>query len=71
MEGEKDSFEEKAAAVGVLREANEDLRSLKELLVYGLKGMAAYHEHAMRLGYSNGKFMRSCRRHWRKLLSAD
>ena len=53
--GEKDSFEEKAAAVGVLREANEDLRSLKELLVYGLKGMAAYHEHAMRLGYSNGE----------------
>lgn len=34
--GEKDSFEEKATAVGVLREANEDLRSLKELLVYGL-----------------------------------
>ena len=53
--GEKDSFEEKATAVGVLREANEDLRSLKELLVYGLKGMAAYHEHAMRLGYSNGE----------------
>ena len=53
--GEKDSFEEKTAAVGVLREANEDLRSLKELLVYGLKGMAAYHEHAMRLGYSNGE----------------
>ena len=51
--GEKVSFEEKAAAVGVLREANEDLRSLKELLVYGLKGMAAYHEHAMRLGFAD------------------
>ena len=38
-----------------MREANEDLRSLKELLVYGLKGMAAYHEHAMRQGYSNGE----------------
>lgn len=39
--------------MGVLREPNEDLRSLKELIVYGLKGMAAYTGHAMRLGYDN------------------
>ena len=37
----------------VLREQDEDLRSLKELIVYGLKGMAAYLEHAMRLGFND------------------
>ncbi len=51
-EGRPETFDAKAAEVGVLREKNVDLRSLKELVVYGLKGMAAYHEHAMRLGYS-------------------
>ena len=39
--------------MGVLREKDEDLRSLKELIVYGLKGMAAYLEHAMRLGHDD------------------
>ena len=39
--------------VGVLKEKNEDIRSLKELLTYGLKGMAAYAEHAYNLGYKN------------------
>ncbi|MDD4610280.1 MAG: hydroxylamine reductase, partial [Bacteroidaceae bacterium] len=43
-------MEEKALTVGVLREKNEDARSLKELTIYGLKGLAAYLEHAMRLG---------------------
>ncbi len=47
------AYDDKAAEVGVLREPNEDLRSLKELIVYGLKGMAAYTGHAMRLGYDN------------------
>lgn len=47
----EDDFARKAIAVGILREKNEDLRSLKELTMYGLKGMAAYLEHAMRLGY--------------------
>lgn len=46
-------FRGKAKTVGVLREQNEDLRSLKELLVYGLKGMAAYLEHVMRLGFND------------------
>lgn len=51
--GERSDFDAKAMTVGVLREPDEDLRSLKELITYGLKGMAAYHEHAMRLGYSD------------------
>lgn len=43
-------FDDKAATVGVLATADEDVRSLRELLVYGLKGMAAYAEHAANLG---------------------
>ncbi|MCF2738216.1 hydroxylamine reductase [Bacteroides caecigallinarum] len=46
-------YDEKSRTVGILREKNEDIRSLKELIIYGLKGMAAYHEHAMRLGYND------------------
>jgi len=42
---------DKAKNVGVLSEANEDLRSLKELLIYGLKGISAYYHHATALGY--------------------
>ncbi len=45
------AFEAKAASVGVLATENEDVRSLRELLLYGLKGMAAYGEHAYTLGY--------------------
>ena len=52
-QGTRDDYAEKAKTVGVLREQDEDLRSLKELLVYGLKGMAAYLEHAMRLGFND------------------
>ncbi len=40
----------KAETVGVLATENEDVRSLRELIVYGLKGMAAYTEHALNLG---------------------
>ncbi|WP_455653629.1 hydroxylamine reductase [Phascolarctobacterium sp.] len=43
----------KAAAVGVLTTENEDLRSLRELTLYGLKGMAAYNKHANVLGYAD------------------
>ncbi len=39
-----------ASAVGVLATENEDVRSLRELIVYGLKGIAAYAEHAINLG---------------------
>ena len=42
---------EKASKVGVLATENEDIRSLRELIVYGLKGMSAYMKHAMNLGY--------------------
>lgn len=46
-------FDAKAATVGVLTTENEDVRSLRELLTYGLKGMAAYAEHAAQLGFSD------------------
>jgi hydroxylamine reductase len=46
-------LERKAKLVGIKAEADENVRSLKELLIYGLKGMAAYAEHAANLGYSN------------------
>lgn len=49
--GDESSFEGKALTVGVLREANPDIRSLKELIIYGLKGMAAYVEHTGNLGF--------------------
>ena len=43
----------KADKVGVLDTRNEDLRSLRELTLYGLKGMAAYNKHANVLGYAD------------------
>ncbi|MZQ96733.1 MAG: hydroxylamine reductase [Acidaminobacter sp.] len=46
-------FDAKATSVGVLATENEDVRSLRELIIYGLKGMAAYAEHAMNLGYED------------------
>ncbi len=49
--GSPEEFEAKAALVGVLATENEDVRSLRELLIYGLKGMAAYAEHAYTLQY--------------------
>lgn len=42
---------EKASQVGVLATENGDIRSLRELIMYGLKGLAAYMEHAMNLGH--------------------
>ena len=42
----REQYDEKALTVGVLAESNEDIRSLKELTTYGLKGMAAYLEQA-------------------------
>ena len=49
--GTEDEFDAKATKVGVLIVENEDIRSLNELLVYGLKGMAAYADHASNLGF--------------------
>lgn len=44
---------EKSLTVGILSTKDEDKRSLRELIIYGLKGMAAYTEHAQALGYTN------------------
>lgn len=41
--------------IGVLKEKDADIRSLKELIIYGLKGIAAYTCHAMHMGYNNQK----------------
>lgn len=49
----EEEFVNHAPAVGVLATENEDIRSLRELLIYGLKGMAAYAEHAFNLGYED------------------
>ncbi len=49
--GEMADFAEKARTVGVLATKDEDVRSLRELLVIGLKGIAAYAEHAAVLGF--------------------
>jgi hydroxylamine reductase len=49
--GPESSYAAKAAEVGVLSQPNEDVRSLRELLIYGLKGMAAYADHAAVLGF--------------------
>ena len=43
-------WEEKARTVGVLSTKDEDIRSLRELITYGLKGLAAYTKHANALG---------------------
>lgn len=47
----RESMIEKAQSVGVLSTDNEDIRSLRQLIIYGLKGMAAYTEHAERIGF--------------------
>ncbi|MGL4307679.1 MAG: hydroxylamine reductase, partial [Cetobacterium sp.] len=48
---------EKAVKIGVLSTENEDIRSLRELIKYGLKGMAAYYEHAANLGLENSEIV--------------
>lgn len=45
-----ESMLQKAASIGVLSTGNEDVRSLREMITYGLKGMAAYAEHALNIG---------------------
>jgi hydroxylamine reductase len=54
-------FKSNSAEVSVLTTENEDVRSLRELIIYGLKGMAAYAEHADNLGFEDeeiSKFIR-------------
>jgi len=48
-----EDFEEFGKSVGVLATENEDVRSLRETIIYGLKGIAAYGDHAAMLGFEN------------------
>lgn len=49
----REEMDQKSLQVGVLATENEDIRSLRELIVYGLKGLAAYLKHANELEYDN------------------
>ena len=51
--GDEEEFDLKAATVGVLSTKDEDVRSLRELITYGLKGLAAYSKHANALIQDN------------------
>lgn len=52
-DGPESTYGEKALKVGILATENEDVRSLRELLVIGVKGIAAYGDHAAVLGYED------------------
>lgn len=52
-ETEREKLNEKSEKIGVLSTENEDIRSLRELIIYGLKGMSAYMKHANALGYDS------------------
>lgn len=59
---EEADLDDKSRTVGVLATENEDIRSLRELIIYGLKGLSAYVKHALALGYdqeSIHEFMQS------------
>ena len=58
IDAKPDDYQAKAAEVGVLSESNEDARSLKQLTIYGLKGMAAYADHALNLGFEDKEVYR-------------
>lgn len=49
----EEEMDAKAVSVGVLATQDVDVRSLRELTIYGLKGMAAYLEHAYNMGYED------------------
>ncbi len=49
--GTLETYKEDTRIASLLNDENEDIRSLKSLVVYGLKGMAAYAEHAQNLGF--------------------
>lgn len=52
---DKKNFDIKAATVGILSTKNEDIRSLRELIIYGVKGLCAYMKHANRLNFNDEK----------------
>ena len=49
----REELDEESRVVGVLATKDEDIRSLRELIIYGLKGMSAYLKHANELGYDD------------------
>ncbi|MDD2496918.1 MAG: hydroxylamine reductase [Desulfitobacteriaceae bacterium] len=49
----KEEMLDKASSIGVLSTEDENIRSLRQLITYGLKGMAAYTEHAFNIGKEN------------------
>ena len=51
--GDAKLYESKGTEVGVLADKDEDIRSLKQLIIYGLKGIAAYADHAYVLKHTN------------------
>ncbi len=53
LPGSESDYAQKALQAGVLQTENEDVRSLRELLIYGIKGIAAYTEHAENLNYED------------------
>jgi len=55
-------FKAESKEVGVLATENEDVRSLRELIIYGVKGMAAYAEHASNLGYEDAEISKFIRK---------
>ena len=59
VEGSLDEFERQGAMVGIMADPDldQDIRSLRELLTYGLKGLAAYTEHAYILGYRSPELL--------------
>ncbi|MBY0164788.1 hydroxylamine reductase [Cytobacillus firmus] len=61
-QADNEAFDEKARTVGVLSTRNEDIRSLRELITYGLKGMAAYTYHALHLEKDDHELNRFMRR---------
>ena len=48
-------LDQKSLTVGILETKDEDIRSLRELITYGLKGLAAYMKHANELNYDNSE----------------
>ncbi len=48
-----EDYEEFGKQVGVLATENEDIRSLRETIIYGIKGISAYGEHAWMLGFTS------------------
>ncbi|MCX7903149.1 MAG: hydroxylamine reductase [Caloramator sp.] len=58
----ENDFDSKAIEIGILSTANEDIRSLRELITYGVKGMAAYAYHAYQLGFKDNEIFKFMQR---------